>query len=197
MSFVKTTRHAVPDPAPREPRPKEIRFYKANEKPYGAFSNLFPRPVTFQGRTYPTAEHAYQAGKPRTEAVRVWLLSAPTPALLAMAAHGLYTWDVASNWSSTKTDRMRAVLRSKFTQHPDLSSLLLSTDNARLVEAAHADTSTNRFWGEVKGKGRNMLGRLLMDLRAELRSHTHPGTTSQGRHFPCDDPCPPSTKRSS
>ncbi|WP_031334882.1 NADAR family protein, partial [Rhodopseudomonas sp. B29] len=41
----------------------EIRFYRANEKPYGAFSNLYKSPIEFEGQTFPTAEHAYQAGK--------------------------------------------------------------------------------------------------------------------------------------
>jgi len=67
----------------------EIRFYRANEKPYGAFSNLYRRPIFFEGETYQTSEHAYQAGKARKPEVRAWLMSAPTPALLAMAAHGL------------------------------------------------------------------------------------------------------------
>ena len=30
----------------------EIRFYRANEKPFGAFSNLFLRAVEFDGDTY-------------------------------------------------------------------------------------------------------------------------------------------------
>ena len=98
----------------------EIRFYRANEKPYGAFSNLFQRSIEFEGATYPTSEHAYQAGKARKLAVREWILSAPTPALAAMAAHGLYVWDVVPNWAQIKFDRMRAVLRAKFDQHADL-----------------------------------------------------------------------------
>ena len=69
----------------------EIHFYRANEKPFGVFSNLYRRPITFEGRVFPTSEHAYQAGKARKDEVREWLLSAPTPGLVAMAAHGLYT----------------------------------------------------------------------------------------------------------
>lgn len=42
---------------------KEISFYRANEKPYGAFSNLYRRTIVFEGGEYPTSEHAYQAGK--------------------------------------------------------------------------------------------------------------------------------------
>jgi ribA/ribD-fused uncharacterized protein len=146
----------------------EIRFYRSNDKPYGAFSNLFRRPIVFEGREYPTAEHAYQAGKARREAVREWILSAPSPSLVAMAAHGLYTWDIVPNWTQIKFDRMRSVLRSKFSQHEDLRALLLETGEARLVEVSRTNNPVNRVWGEVNGKGLNMLGVLLMEVRAEL-----------------------------
>lgn len=145
--------------------PAEIRFYRSNEKPYGAFSNLFPRPIEFEGRVFPTSEHAYQAGKAQKPAVREWILNAPTPALAAMAAHGLYVWDVVPDWAKIKFDRMRAVLRAKFDQHVDLQELLLSTGDARLVEAGTVNNAVNRLWGEVDGKGENMLGLMLMELR--------------------------------
>lgn len=147
----------------------EIRFYRASEKPYGAFSNLYRREIEFEGELFATSEHAYQAGKARKSEVRRWLMQAPSPALLAMAAHGLYYWDIAPGWSRTKFDRMRGVLRAKFTQHQDLQSLLLSTGDARLVECATVDNEVNRLWGEVNGIGKNMLGVLLMELRAALR----------------------------
>lgn len=147
----------------------EIRFYRASEKPYGAFSNLFRREVEFEGEMFATSEHAYQAGKARKPAVRDWVLSAPSPALVAMAAHGLYYWDIVPGWSRIKFDRMRNVLRAKFTQHGDLKDLLLATGDARLVESATVDNEVNRLWGEVNGEGRNMLGQLLMELRDSLR----------------------------
>lgn len=148
----------------------EIRFYRSNEKPYGAFSNLYRREIHVDGIAYPTSEHAYQAAKARRPEVRDWILAAPSPALLAMAAHGLYQWDIVPDWSRIKFDRMRTVLRAKFTQHEDLRELLLSTGNARLVESATVDNPVNRLWGEVNGKGKNMLGVLLMDLRGQLAS---------------------------
>ena len=150
----------------------EIRFYRANEKPYGVFSNLYRRSIHFEGEVFPTCEHAYQAGKARKPAVRKWLMEAPSPALLAMAAHGLYYWDITLGWSATKFNRMRAVLRAKFTQHDDLRRVLLATGNARLVESATVDNEVNRLWGEVNGAGKNMLGELLMELRSELRAES-------------------------
>ena len=148
----------------------EIHFYRANEKPFGVFSNLFKRSFSFEGVEYPTAEHAYQAGKARKEAVRDWILNAPSPALVAMAAHGLYTWDIAPNWSKIKFSRMKAVLIEKYSQNPDLAEILISTGDARLVESATTDNLVNRTWGEVNGKGKNMLGVLLMEVRSELKS---------------------------
>jgi ribA/ribD-fused uncharacterized protein len=148
----------------------EIAFYRANERPYGVFSNLYRRPIVFEGIKFLTAEHAYQAGKARKKEVRDWLLKAPTPSLLAMAAHGLYTWDIVPDWSVTKYDRMRKVLYAKFSQHEDLKQLLLNTGNARLVETGKVPNAVNRTWGKVNGKGLNMLGSLLMEVRTLLRN---------------------------
>lgn len=148
----------------------EIRFYRSNEKPYGPFSCLFRRWMEFDGSMFRSAEHAYQYGKPRKAVVAEWLMAAPSPSLLAMAAHGLYSWDIAPGWSANKIERMRGVLTAKFTQHDDLRELLLSTGTARLVESATVDNDVNRFWGEVNGVGKNTLGVLLMELRTSLAS---------------------------
>lgn len=147
-----------------------ISFYRANERPYGVLSNLYRREIEFEGRIFPTSEHAYQAGKAIKPAVREWIQAAPSPSLAAMAAHGLYTWDVVPDWATIKFDRMRAVLRAKFTQHPDLAEILISTGAKRLVEAGTVNNAVNRLWGEVNGKGENMLGVMLMELRAQLAS---------------------------
>jgi ribA/ribD-fused uncharacterized protein len=159
----------------------EIHFYRASDETFGCFSNLYWRPIEFENEVFDTAEHAYQAGKARKPAVRQWILSAPSPALLAMAAHGLYSWDIRSDWSKIKFDRMRQVLKAKFTQHEDLREILLSTGNLRLVESATVDNSVNRLWGEVKGRGKNMLGQLLMELRTELQAEGAAAVKPSGR----------------
>lgn len=174
---MKTTRTALKVQRLNDPEPEAagsvettgvISFYRANERPYGVLSNLYPREIEFEGRIFPTSEHAYQAGKAIKPAVREWILAAPSPSLAAMAAHGLYTWDVVPNWATIKFDRMRAVLRAKFTQHPDLAEILLSTGTNRLVEVGTVNNAVNRLWGEVNGKGENMLGIMLMELREQL-----------------------------
>ena len=42
----------------------------------------------------------------------------------------------------------------------------MSTGSARLVEAGTVNNAVNRLWGEVDGKGENMLGVMLMELRS-------------------------------
>lgn len=148
----------------------EIRFYRANDPEFGFLSNLYRCPVVFDGVEYPTAEHAYQAGKARRAAVRDWLPAAPSPSLLAMAAHGLAFWDIRPGWSRDRRDRMLRVVRAKFQEHPDLAKRLLATGEARLVEYSTNDNDVNRRWGEVAGKGgQNWLGQILMQVREELR----------------------------
>ena len=62
---------------------------------------------------------------------------------------------------------MRAALRAKFTQHPALRSLLVGTGDAELIE----HTANDRYWADGgDGRGKNMLGKLLMELRAHLRT---------------------------
>jgi ribA/ribD-fused uncharacterized protein len=154
--------------------PKDVRFYRANDPDVGCFSNLYRRPMSFDGREFPTAEHAFQWGKPRKPAVRDWLMAAPSPSLLAMAAHGLYPWDVAPGWSRGRRARMRAVVEAKFRQHDDFAAILLETGDARIIESATVDNAVNRRWGQVKRGGEwvgeNWLGEILAEVRAAIRA---------------------------
>jgi ribA/ribD-fused uncharacterized protein len=62
---------------------------------------------------------------------------------------------------------MRAAVRRKFETHADIRAELLSTGDEILVENAPGDF----YWGcGADGSGRNMLGIILMEVRAELRA---------------------------
>ena len=142
----------------------EIRFYRAIGK-YGFLSNLYKRPIIFEGREFPHAEAAYQYGKPKNKEVAEWLVSAPKPHLCAAAAHALFAFDIRPDWHEIKVGRMRAVLQAKFDQHEDLRQLLIDTGDAVIIE----DSKTDAFWGiGKKGNGKNMLGVLLMELREKF-----------------------------
>ena len=68
------------------------------------------------------------------------------------------------DWESVKLGVMLDAVAAKFTQHDDLRALLLSTGDAKLVE----HTENDDYWGD--GSGQNRLGRLLMQVRDQLRS---------------------------
>ena len=140
-----------------------IKFYRATGT-YGFFLNLYKKSIEFEGRTFPTSEHAYQFGKFKDPEVREWAMKSPKPHLLCIIAHGLNSWDIVECWSKIKFDIMYKVLQAKFSD-PELKEKLLNTENSILIE----NSKTDATWGIGKsGKGKNMLGKLLMKVREEL-----------------------------
>jgi predicted NAD-dependent protein-ADP-ribosyltransferase YbiA (DUF1768 family) len=143
---------------------------------------------------FPSVEHAFQAAKvePATPGfVEHYMRIAeagtveerrPNPALAkqlgsarAFAEHGA---TLRKGWDEeVKVQVMLACLRAKFglegashegrytVEVPELAGRLISTSPRVLVEGnAWGDT----YWGVCRGQGKNMLGRLLMLVRAEL-----------------------------
>ena len=141
-----------------------IKFYRATGK-YGFLSNLYKFPLYFEGNVFPTGEHAYQYGKFKDEDTREWAMKSPKPHLLSILAHGLFSWDIIKNWSKIKVDRMYNVLKAKFSYN-ELREKLLETGDSILIENSKADS----FWGIGRnGKGKNMLGKLLIKVREEIK----------------------------
>lgn len=142
-----------------------IRFYSTRERPNGCFSNFSPHGFELEGAYWPTSEHYFQAQKflaaEDQEAVRL----APTPKEAARRGRDR-SRRLRPDWDQVKDDVMRAALRRKFATHADIRSVLLATGEAKLVEA----TADDYYWGcGSDGSGRNMLGKLLMELRDSLR----------------------------
>lgn len=72
-----------------------------------------------------------------------------------------------TEWDSIKLNVMRNILVAKAKQHEYVRRKLLETGDRVLVENSWRDD----FWGWGPGRdGHNMLGRLWMDIRTELRS---------------------------
>ncbi|GGQ03736.1 hypothetical protein GCM10010266_29070 [Streptomyces griseomycini] len=128
-----------------------------------ALLNEYPAPVEVDGVTYPTVTHAY------------WSLSAADPAVREAVARAGGTFEARSlaagadrreGWEQARTAVMATLLRAKYTQHPHLARVLLSTDDATLVY----DDIASGFWGDNGGRGRNWAGRLLELVRSELHA---------------------------
>lgn len=141
--------------------PETIKFYRSTGK-HGFLSNLYPCELFFEEIKFGSSEHAYQYGKAKDPRIKEYIRAAPSPAVACIVGHGLFPWMVVLGWNNMRVDRMEEVLFQKFCQNKDLAEKLMATRNAILVETS----KTDGFWGTGrKGKGRNMLGTLLMDLR--------------------------------
>jgi ribA/ribD-fused uncharacterized protein len=141
-----------------------INFYLANGE-YGCFSNFSRHRVFLKDRVWKTSEHYFQAQKFAGTEFEEKVRLAPTPKEAAELGRNR-KFPLRKDWETVKDDVMRDALRAKFTQHEDLRRILLGTKDATLVE----HTANDNYWADGgDGSGQNMLGRLLMELREELK----------------------------
>ena len=141
-----------------------IQFYGVSDE-VRRVSNFAPFPIQLGRQVWLTAEHYFQAqkfaGTEHAEAIRKNALAHDR------RPHGPGSQKARRrDWEAVKDGVMRQAVRAKITQHPELSALLLATGDALLVE--HTDNDS--YWGDGgDGSGKNMLGRILMQMRDELR----------------------------
>jgi ribA/ribD-fused uncharacterized protein len=126
-------------------------------------SNFWPVVVIYEGQSYPSVEHAYQAAKTSDVEVRRRIARLISPAA-AKATGGAIA--LRLNWEQVRLHVMEDLLRLKFA-HPDLREKLLATGDRDLVEG---NSWGDGYWGVCRGVGENHLGKLLMKIRAELSS---------------------------
>jgi predicted NAD-dependent protein-ADP-ribosyltransferase YbiA (DUF1768 family) len=56
---------------------------------------------------------------------------------------------------------MEQILRDKFRRYRDFRERLTATGTRELMNSYDDETPSNLFWGVVKGKGQNRIGRIL------------------------------------
>ena len=123
-------------------------------------------PVIFDGEVYPSVEHAYQAAKTLDVIARgLFRHTFSTPGEAKRAGRRL---ELRADWEEIKVSVMESLLRQKFCDaRTGLGRQLVDTGDHELVEG---NTWGDRFWG-VDGTGRNVLGKLLMQIRDDLTRH--------------------------
>lgn len=126
---------------------------------YAFLSNFYQCKVPYMGRVFENAEAAFQAAK-CPKIVDDFVGLDPSRA----KAKGRHV-PLRSNWNAIKDRIMYDILMAKFTHNPDLRAKLLETGDQELQEG---NTWGDIYWGVCNGRGKNMLGRLLMEVRFEL-----------------------------
>ena len=137
------------------------------EGDFSFLSNFYCSVVLFEGISYPTVEHAFQAAKTLDKSERDGLAAAKTPGLAKRLGRRV---KLRKDWEQIKVAVMSGLLRHKFNE-PRLKEALVATGEAMLIEG---NTWHDNFWGSCRcarccGKGRNTLGYLLMQLREDLK----------------------------
>jgi ribA/ribD-fused uncharacterized protein len=160
---------------------KPVMSFK--EDPYKFLSNMTrcPDGIKAHGYTYPTVEHAFQASKCVNPEWHARVAAVDDPYLVKKMARNelsMYGWN--PRWDLARRGVMHALLLQKFSVEP-FKALLLNTGDRELVEGnwwhdnywgvctGRGGRGCNRCENEVPTKGENVLGKLLMDIRAKLR----------------------------
>jgi ribA/ribD-fused uncharacterized protein len=139
-----------------------ILFYGHRHAFYGWLSNFYASPFEVEGKTYATVEHYFQAAKASNDFDHERIRNAEDPHTAKRLGRKVI---IRKDWEEIKEDVMLFALSQKFMQHPKLAEWLLETGDAVL----HENSPTDPDWGWLKGAGKDLLGKLLMQVRATLR----------------------------
>jgi hypothetical protein len=133
---------------PPPPPPKPVEKLTLFEGDAAFLSNDSPATVYLDGQAFPSVTLAFNAAKDLHDRLRPGM---------------------QREWDDKRPALMRRLLRSKFA-HPQLRQALQSTGDKHL---SHTAEGADPYWNAPGGHGENTLGRLLMDLRAQLNKTYH------------------------
>lgn len=129
---------------------------------WAKLGNYSPCLIFYDGHAYNSVEHAYQAQKSEDPGIQKIIRDAPTPAVAKRIARSV---KLRPDWDTFKLELMLALLREKFKQEPERSTLL-STAGCNLVEG---NWWGDKEWGQCPvGTGKNLLGQMLVQVRTEI-----------------------------
>ncbi|VDO13355.1 unnamed protein product [Brugia timori] len=158
--------------------PERVCFY---EQDFYVLSNFSSFALEWRNLRFDTSEAAYHyekfiGGAACCDAIAQRILMAPS-------AHEAFKIAEANkehrrpDWDDVKVGIMRDILRAKAAQHEYVRRKLLDTGDRELVENSWRDD----FWGWGPNRdGRNMLGRLWIEVRTELRAALQPTQGATG-----------------
>jgi len=148
---------------------REVVFFRTTTGEFGPLSNMAPDyPVFVLNLRILTVEALYQACRfPDHPEIQRVVIDQMSPMTAKMKSKK-YTDQTRTDWESVRVNVMRWCLRIKLENNfSRFGQVLEKTGERAIVEESNKDS----FWGakpieDGKLMGRNVLGRLLMELRA-------------------------------
>lgn len=152
----------------KNPLPLLIPINKDNivdsfEGKFRFLSNFWPAPTQYQGIIYPSAEHTYVASKTDDPELRKIVLLLEKPGEAKRLGR---SFPIKKDWGKIKFGIMSEIVKDKFFRNQDLGGDLLATNSMLLIEG---NWWGDVYWGICEGKGLNNLGKILMNVREQLR----------------------------
>lgn len=129
---------------------------------YYFLSNFYSSNVEYEGLTYLNNESAFQSAKLKEVKDREEFCSLDPSTAKRKGRHV----KLRDDWEEVKYNIMHDIVYAKFSQNLDLKKKLLATEGEYLEEG---NTWGDKIWGTVNGIGENNLGKILMQVREELR----------------------------
>ena len=135
---------------------------------YAFLSNFYRCEIKYRGKIYPTLEHCYQSIKVIDEDLKEEIRIADTPTIAKSLGN---KGKKREDWGKVKEGIMKELLLIKFS-NSHLKDMLLQTEGYALVEGNYWHDNT---WGNCwcnrckKIDGKNLLGKLLMEVRNEIK----------------------------
>jgi ribA/ribD-fused uncharacterized protein len=177
----KPKRKTIKAKVPAEPPAETVLFFSGNpalnENLY--LSNTHEAPIQVDGITFPTVEHYFQWSKAKMfgdAEMEKKILKTASPK--SVKTYGEKVKDFKEEeWNAKKDNIMRIAVKAKFTQHPELRKKLQETGTKRLGEANPRDkywsigtgADTSKAKDPAKWPGKNVLGKILEEIRTELK----------------------------
>ena len=155
----------------------DIPFTKVN-LPFGWLGNMAAYPVTHENIEYKTTEALFQALRFKNHPEIMQEIreqkSPMTAKMVAKKYADVVQADGFKTMSPEDVTNMRLCLDLKLAQHPELSDMLLATGNDTIIEdCTSRPRGSGIFWGAAlqngQWKGQNILGKMWMEIRAELQ----------------------------
>lgn len=156
-----------------------IGFFHEDEE-YGCFSNWYPAEFVYAGKRYANSEQFMMVQKVMMFGkydLADQIMQTADPAKCKKIAGQKFPEFDASLWEKTCRTIVKRGVKAKFAQNEDILQVLLGTGNALLAECSPYDkkwgigidiSDPDRFT-VAKWQGKNLLGRILMEVRQELR----------------------------
>ena len=130
---------------------------------YHFLSNFYTCCIRWKGIEYSSVECAFQAQKTKDEELRKYISTLNSS---QAKSFGRKITPIREDWEEIKVPLMENLIFLKFSSIPKLKIALLATGEEELIEG---NNWGDIFWGQCNGIGRNILGKILMEVRTKIR----------------------------